>query len=88
MNSSPFDQFVFLALKKNMLHTFLITYSFTMTCFRELKSVIRNTLSLTSAEYDAELTSLLRSSTALDTTYASDCLQERGLGFYVPETSG
>ena len=73
---------------KNMIYTFVIINCCPMTCFRELKSVIRNTLSLTSSEYDADVTSLLRSSTALDTTYASDCLQERGLGFYVPETSG
>ncbi len=54
---------------------------------REMKSVIRNTGSLTAAHYDAEVMGLLASSVALDTTYASDCLQQKGLGFYVPETT-
>ena len=56
--------------------------------FRELRNTIRNAASLTPAAYDAEMTSLLKSSVALDTTYASDCLTEKGLGFYVPETAG
>ena len=55
---------------------------------RDSKAELRYTDKLTSDAYDKFLSSVLQQSTALDTTNVGDCLEGKGLGFYVPETNG
>ncbi|KAK2188800.1 hypothetical protein NP493_121g04006 [Ridgeia piscesae] len=52
------------------------------------RPLLDNADQLTSDKYEAALETLLKDARALDTTNAGDCLAGKGLGFYVPETSG
>ena len=49
---------------------------------------IANTDALTMSSYDASVTSLLKQSRPLDTANVGDCLAGKGLGFYLPATTG
>ena len=57
-------------------------------CCSNARPQIDNADQLTSEKYESGVEALLKSARALDTTNAGDCLAGRGLGFYVPETSG
>ena len=56
--------------------------------FRDASSKISNSGSLTKAQYELELEKLFSAMTPLDASNVEDCLLGKGLGFYVPETSG
>ena len=57
-------------------------------CFLHRDSKARLARLDTVVAYEPELARLLQGAIALDTANVEDCLQARGLGFYVPETTG
>ena len=56
--------------------------------YRDVQAKISHLDKLSAAAYDAHVTKMLAKSRGLDTANVHDCLAGKGLGFYIPETTG